>query len=95
MAIDEQTVKKVARLARMKVNEADLPQLAGEMSKIVGWIEQLNEVDTKGVAPLTSVVSSALFLRKDVVTDGNQQQQILANAPESAEGFFVVPKVVE
>ena len=95
MSITQETVRKVARLARIKVPEAEIETLTGELAKIMGWVEQLNEVDTKGVEPLASVVDAALFLRDDVVTDGAQQAKILQNAPEQAAGFFVVPKVVE
>jgi aspartyl-tRNA(Asn)/glutamyl-tRNA(Gln) amidotransferase subunit C len=95
MSITPDTVRKVARLARIKVPEAEIDTLTGELAKIMGWVEQLNEVDTKGVEPLASVVDAALALRADVVTDGNQQAKVLQNAPEQAAGFFVVPKVVE
>jgi len=95
MSIDQNTVKKVARLARIRVSEDETKTLATELSKILSMIEQLNEVDTKGVAPMTSVIEMQAPLRDDVVTDGAMQQKILANAPEQTAGFFVVPKVVE
>jgi aspartyl-tRNA(Asn)/glutamyl-tRNA(Gln) amidotransferase subunit C len=95
MSVTIADVKKVARLSRIDVPEEKLEQLAGELTGIMGWIEQLNEVDVEGVAPMTSVVAAALPMREDVVTDGNIQDQILANAPKSDEGFFVVPKSVE
>ncbi len=95
MAIDAATVKKVANLARIRVPEARHEALAQELSSILAWIEQLAEVNTDGVEPMTSVVDAKLPLRADVVTDGGDSAKILANAPKAANGFFVVPKVVE
>jgi aspartyl-tRNA(Asn)/glutamyl-tRNA(Gln) amidotransferase subunit C len=95
MAIDAATVKKVAGLARISVPEGRLETLAGELSSILAWIEQLNEVDTEGVEPMTSAVARTLPLREDVVTDGGDPEKILANAPRRERNFFVVPKVVE
>jgi aspartyl-tRNA(Asn)/glutamyl-tRNA(Gln) amidotransferase subunit C len=95
MSLDKATVARIARLARISVPEEDLQPLAEELSGIFTWIEQLNEVDTDGVVPMTSVVGHALHHREDVVTDGNRQDAVLGNAPESADGYFVVPKVVE
>jgi aspartyl-tRNA(Asn)/glutamyl-tRNA(Gln) amidotransferase subunit C len=95
MALDKATVARIATLARIKVPEADQDHLAGELSNILHWIEQLGEVDTAGVEPMSSVVHMTLPMREDVVTDGNRRDAILANAPETAHGFFVVPKVVE
>ena len=95
MAIDAATVRKVARLARIAEPEARLEPLAQELNGIIAWIEQLAEVDTDGVEPLTSVVHAVLPLREDAVTDGGDPARVLANAPKSADGFFVVPKVVE
>jgi aspartyl-tRNA(Asn)/glutamyl-tRNA(Gln) amidotransferase subunit C len=95
MAIDAATVKKVAHLARIRVEEAKLEPLAAELSGILAWIEQLNEVDTENVAPLASTEAVALPMREDAVTDGGDPAPILANAPKSDRGFFVVPKVVE
>jgi aspartyl-tRNA(Asn)/glutamyl-tRNA(Gln) amidotransferase subunit C len=95
MAIDAATVRKVARLARIAEPEARLEPLAQELNGIIQWIEQLAEVDTDGVEPLTSVVHAVLPLRDDAVTDGGDVARVLANAPKSADGFFVVPKVVE
>ena len=95
MAIDAATVKKVARLARIRVADAELEPLAGELSGILAWIEQLNEVDTEGVAPMASTEAVLLPQRDDVVTDGGDPAVILANAPKSDRNFFVVPKVVE
>lgn len=95
MSIDIDTARKVAKLARIRVDEADLPALAGELSGILSFMEQLNEVDVTGVEPMVSVTPMRLKRRADVVTDGNIQAQILANAPDAREGFFAVPKVVE
>jgi aspartyl-tRNA(Asn)/glutamyl-tRNA(Gln) amidotransferase subunit C len=95
MSIDTDTARRVAKLARIRVEEADLPALAGEFSAILGFIEQLNEVNVDGVEPMTSVTPMRLKRRKDGVTDGGIQKQILANAPDAREGFFAVPKVVE
>jgi aspartyl-tRNA(Asn)/glutamyl-tRNA(Gln) amidotransferase subunit C len=95
MAVDKDTVAKIAKLARIRVSEEQQAALAGELSNILGWIEQLNELDTEGVAPMTSVVAMKPKLRDDEVTDGGYPDEILANAPEPAHGFFTVPKVVE
>ncbi len=95
MSIDNATVAKIARLARIDVPEADRERLAGELSNILTWVEQLNEVDTEGVAPMTSVVEVALPRRADAVTDGGAAEDILANAPRRDDGFFVVPQVIE
>ena len=95
MAIDAATVKKVARLARIRVAEAELEPLAAELSGIMAWIEQLNEVDTDGVAPMASTEAVSLPMRDDVVTDGGDPAVVLANAPKADRNFFVVPKVVE
>ncbi|MCL4126965.1 UNVERIFIED_CONTAM: hypothetical protein GTU68_044924 [Idotea baltica] len=95
MSVTKDDVRKVARLSRIAVAEDKLEGLAGELNGILGWIDQLNEVDVEGVEPMTSVVETKLDLREDVVTDGNKQDEILANAPKSDDGFFVVPKAVE
>ena len=95
MSIDQSTAAKVAKLARIKVEDDALPALAQEFNDILGFIEQLNEVDVEGVEPMTSVTPQRLKRREDVVTDGDQQAKVLANAPDSREGFFAVPKVVE
>ncbi|MCB1557721.1 MAG: Asp-tRNA(Asn)/Glu-tRNA(Gln) amidotransferase subunit GatC [Alphaproteobacteria bacterium] len=95
MSIDKSTVSKIANLARIKVTEQDLDYYAPQLQNILSWAEQLQEVDTSGVEPLANVSEIALSLRKDEVTDGNIQQDILANAPETVEGFFVVTKIVE
>ena len=95
MAIDVATVRKVARLSRIAEPEEALPALAEQLDGIMRWIEQLAEVDTDGVEPMTSAVAVAAPLREDVVTDGGDSARILANAPKTAAGFFVVPKSVE
>ena len=105
MSLDKETVARIARLARLKVPEEELEPLAGELSGILAWIEQLNEVDTKDVAPLASVSDVTLPMRQDKVTDGGIAEKVLANAPggavyidqtdRNAGGFFTVPKVVE
>lgn len=95
MALDKATVARIAMLARIKVPEAEQEHLAGELSRILTWIEQLNEVETDGVEPISSVTAMTLPMREDKVTDGNCRDKILANAPAAAGGFFTVPKVVE
>ena len=95
MAIDAATVRKVARLARIAQPEEGVEQLARELSGIMTWIEQLGEVDTDGVEPMTSAVHVALPMRDDVVTEGGDPDVVLSNAPKRAGAFFVVPKVVE
>jgi len=95
MAIDIDTARKVAKLARIRVEETDLPRLADQLSGILGFMEQLNEVDVTGVEPMVSVTPMRLKRRQDVVTDGGYPSQILKNAPDAREGFFAVPKVVE
>lgn len=95
MSIDKDTARKVAHLARIAVKDEDLPKLAGELSAVLAFMEQLNEVDVTGVEPMTSVTPMRLPRRTDQVTDGNIQTQILKNAPDAREGFFAVPKVVE
>lgn len=95
MSIDIETARRVAKLARIKVEDEALPALAGEFNDILGFIEQLNEVDVDNVEPMTSVTPMRLKRREDVVTDGDQQGAVLSNAPDAREGFFAVPKVVE
>ncbi len=95
MSIDIDTARRVAKLARIRVEEADLPALAGELSGILTFMEQLNEVNVDGIEPMTSVTPMRLKRRKDEVTDGNIQASVLKNAPDAREGFFAVPKVVE
>lgn len=95
MSIDTKTAAHVARLARIRVEEDRLPALAEEFNAVLGFIEQLNEVDVEGVQPMVSVTPMRLKRRKDGVTDGGMQQKVLSNAPDAREGFFAVPKVVE
>ena len=95
MSLDEATVAKIARLARIEIDPQKRTALASELSNILGWIEQLDEVDTDGVPPMTSVGDMQLLLRADEVTDGDKVDDILKNAPEQQDGHFVVPKVVE
>jgi aspartyl-tRNA(Asn)/glutamyl-tRNA(Gln) amidotransferase subunit C len=95
MAIDAATVRKVAKLARLAEPEEKLEPLARELNAILNWIEQLGEVDTDGVEPMTTAVHATLPMREDVVTDGGDPDRILANAPKAKDHFFVVPKVVE
>ncbi len=95
MSIDKETARRVAHLARIEVADDQLEHLAGELNGILGFMEQLNEVDVDGVEPMTSVTPMRLPRRKDVVTDGDQQAAVLKNAPDAREGFFAVPKVVE
>ena len=95
MSIDTETARRVAHLARIAVKDEDLPALARELSGILTFMDQLNEVDVEGVEPMTSVTPMRLKRRQDGVTDGGIQAQVLANAPDAREGFFAVPKVVE
>jgi aspartyl-tRNA(Asn)/glutamyl-tRNA(Gln) amidotransferase subunit C len=95
MSVDRATVRRVAKLARIKVPEENLGRLEGELNAILGWIEQLNEVNVTGVAPLTSVVSMKMKKRPDVVTDGHAPKDVVKNAPAEEDGFFLVPKVIE
>ena len=95
MAIDIDTARRVAKLARIRVEEERLPQLAEQLSGILGFMEELNEVDVTGVEPMVSVTPMRLKRRKDGVTDGGMADRVLKNAPDAREGFFAVPKVVE
>jgi aspartyl-tRNA(Asn)/glutamyl-tRNA(Gln) amidotransferase subunit C len=95
MSIDTATAAKVAKLARIRVEEEDLAALAQDFNAILGFIEQLGELDVEDLEPMTSVTPMRLKRREDVVTDGDQQAKILSNAPDAREGFFAVPKVVE
>lgn len=95
MAVDTETVRHVAKLARIRVEPEQQQAFANELSQILGWVEQLNELDTDGVEPMTSVADMRLKMRADEVTDGNRREDILANAPEAKHGFFVVPRVVD
>ena len=95
MSVDETTVRRVAKLARVRITDEEATTLQGELNVILGWIEQLNEVDVEGVAPMTSVVEVSPRLREDVINDGGIAERIVANAPASEDHFFMVPKVVE
>jgi aspartyl-tRNA(Asn)/glutamyl-tRNA(Gln) amidotransferase subunit C len=95
MSVDKETVKRVARLARIAVSDGEADKLTGDLNTILGFVEQLNEVDVTGVEPMTAVVAMKMKMREDVVTDGEMAGKVLANAPGGDERFFVVPKVVE
>lgn len=95
MSVTKDDVRKVARLSRIAVTDDRLDNLVDELNGILGWIDQLNEVDIEGVDPMTSVVETRLPMREDVVTDGDKAADVLANAPKSEDGFFVVPRSVE
>ena len=95
MTVDTNTVERVARLARIALSPGEAERLAPELGNILGWIEQLGEVDTSGVEPMTAVIPNTLRLRDDVVTDGGIRDQLMANAPQAEHGFFAVPKVIE
>jgi aspartyl-tRNA(Asn)/glutamyl-tRNA(Gln) amidotransferase subunit C len=95
MSVDTKTVARIAHLARLKVPEDRLEPLAGELNNLLAWVEQLSEVNTDNVPPLTSVVHVKMPQRDDVVTDGDRRDEVLANAPDAQNGFFAVPKVIE
>jgi len=95
MSVDIDKVRHIAKLARIAMSEEELGRLVPELNNILGWIEQLAEVDTDGVEPLTAVIEQKMRLRDDVVNDGDDPKRVLANAPASDDGFFLVPKVVE
>ena len=95
MSLDKDTVRRIAFLARVRVPEDALEPLVGELNKIIGWVEQLSEVDTEGVEPMTSVAEITLPLRTDEVTDGYYSNRVLANAPDSKGPFYAVPKVID
>ena len=95
MPVDRKMVRRIARLARIKVSEEDVPRLEGELNAILKWIEMLNEVDTSNVEPLTSVVKMQMKMREDVVTAGHDPDAVIVNAPRKDDSFYVVPKVVE
>lgn len=95
MSVDIETVRRVARLARIAVTAEEAERMTGELNQILGFVEQLGEVDVSGVEPMTSVIPMDIKKRQDVVTDGNKAGDIVANAPATAENFFLVPKVVE
>ena len=95
MSVSSEQVRHIAKLARIGMDDAEIERLVPELNHILGWVEQLGEVDTSGVEPLTAVIDQKLRLRDDVVNDGNIRDEILANAPEAQHGFFAVPKVIE
>ena len=95
MSVDEAKVRHIAKLARLAVSDDEVRALAPELSNILGWVEQLGEVNVEGVAPMTAVIPNKLRLREDIVTEGNRRDAVLANAPVAEHGFFAVPKVIE
>jgi aspartyl-tRNA(Asn)/glutamyl-tRNA(Gln) amidotransferase subunit C len=95
MSVDAATVRHIARLACIAVSDAEVAALAPELNNILGWVEQLQEVDVSGVEPMTAVIPNVLRLRDDAVTDGGIRDKVLANAPAAEHGFFAVPKVIE
>jgi aspartyl-tRNA(Asn)/glutamyl-tRNA(Gln) amidotransferase subunit C len=95
MSLDPATVRRIAKLARIKVSEDDVAALGHDLNSILGWIELLNEVNVDGVAPLAGASVMAMRMREDIVTDGNLQNEVLANAPDRAGPYYAVPKVVE
>ena len=95
MSVDQNTVRRIARLARIAVTDDEVPHLQGELNAILAFVEQLNEVDVEGVEPMTSVTPMVMKKRQDVVTDGGRAQDIVRNAPATEDNFFLVPKVVE
>jgi aspartyl-tRNA(Asn)/glutamyl-tRNA(Gln) amidotransferase subunit C len=95
MSVTPEQVRHIANLARIAMSEDELERLVPELNNILGWVEQLGEVDTEGVEPLTAVIDQKLRLREDAVTEGNIRGEVLANAPDAQHGFFAVPKVIE
>jgi len=95
MSVSPEQARHIAKLARIAMSDEELERLVPELNAIIGWVEQLAEVDTDGVEPLTAVIDQKLRLRDDAVTDGNIRDDVLANAPEAQHGFFAVPKVIE
>lgn len=95
MSVSHEQVRHIAKLARIAMSDEEIERLAPELNNILGWVEQLGEVNTDGVEPLTAVIDQKLRLRDDVVTEGDIRDEVLANAPESQHGFFAVPKVIE
>ena len=95
MTVTNEQVRHIAKLARIAMSDAELERLVPELNNILGWVEQLGEVNTDGVEPLTAVIEQKLRLRDDVVNDGNIRDAVLANAPDAQHGFFAVPKVIE
>ncbi|MBA2770710.1 MAG: Asp-tRNA(Asn)/Glu-tRNA(Gln) amidotransferase subunit GatC [Sphingomonas sp.] len=95
MSVNTDQVRHIARLARIQMSDEEIEALVPELNNILGWIEQLAEVNTDGIEPLTAVIDNKLRLRDDVVSDGNCRDEVLANAPGAEHGFFAVPKVIE
>lgn len=95
MSVDTETVKKIARLSRIAIDDAEAEKMVGELNGILAWVEQLGEVDVTGIEPMTAVIANHLRLRDDVVTDGDVRDKVLANAPAKEGSFFGVPKVIE
>jgi aspartyl-tRNA(Asn)/glutamyl-tRNA(Gln) amidotransferase subunit C len=95
MSVDTATVRKIASLARIAVTDGEVEGMTGELNNILGWVEQLGEVNTDGIEPLAAVIPNQLRLRDDVITDGDVRDKVLANAPQAEHGFFTVPKVIE
>ena len=95
MSVNIEQVRHIAKLARIQMSEEELERLLPELNNILGWVEQLGEVNTDGIEPLTAVIDQKLRLRDDVVNDGNKREDVLANAPDAEHGFFAVPKVIE
>jgi aspartyl-tRNA(Asn)/glutamyl-tRNA(Gln) amidotransferase subunit C len=95
MSVNADQVRHVARLARLALGDDEIDRMVPELNNILGWVEQLAEVDTEGVEPLTAVIENQLRLRADVVDDGNIRDDVLKNAPDAQHGFFAVPKVIE
>ena len=95
MSVNTEQVRHIAKLARIQMSDAEIDALVPELNNILGWVEQLGEVETDGIEPLTAVIDQKLRLRDDVVNDGDKREDVLANAPEAQHGFFAVPKVIE
>lgn len=95
MSVSTEQVRHIAKLARIAMSDEEIERLAPELNNILGWVEQLGEVNTDGIEPLTAVIDQKLRLRDDVITEGNIRDEVLANAPEAQHGFFAVPKVIE
>ena len=95
MSVSNEQVRHIAKLARIAMSDEEIEKLAPELNNILGWVEQLGEVDTAGVEPLATVIDQKLRLREDVITDGDIRDEVLANAPDAQHGFFAVPKVIE
>jgi aspartyl-tRNA(Asn)/glutamyl-tRNA(Gln) amidotransferase subunit C len=95
MSVDQATVRRIAKLARIRISDNEVPKLEGELNRILEWIEMLDEVDTNDVEPMTAVVAARMRLRADEVTDGGYPEKVTGNAPATDENFYMVPKVVE